>query len=155
MTTRIPNRRLPKTFRARLDFLMDEHSRLRAAGKVVRGTSRLVEATPEHAEVERLRALLDEVLGHFTQKGHPGEPCVRTGWIRERTLAGWHAAVGGQAAAVVSLRDRDGSVWTPDGDGTYSAHDGTLSGWRRKDIEAQYGPVIEVVEPVSGSDGAR
>lgn len=48
---------------------------------------------------------------------------------------------------MTKLRDRDGEVWTPDDDGTYGALDGTFSGWRRKDIEAQYGPVIEILEP--------
>lgn len=46
----------------------------------------------------------------------------------------------------VSLRDRDGEVWIPEGGGTFTALDGTFSGWRREDIEAQYGPVIEIAE---------
>lgn len=59
---------------------------------------------------------------------------------------------------MISLRDRDDTIWTPDGsigqgDVTYSALDGTLSGWRRCEVDAQYGPVIEIAEPTSGSDG--
>lgn len=54
------------------------------------------------AEVDRLRAALDQqreqldmVLARFTQKGHPGEPCLRTGWISERTVKAWREAARG------------------------------------------------------------
>lgn len=50
-------------------------------------------ALANHRErAERYRQLAAEILGHFTEPGHPGEPCRRTGWIRERTLAAWQAA---------------------------------------------------------------
>ncbi|MFD5058235.1 hypothetical protein [Streptomyces sp. NPDC058394] len=42
----------------------------------------------------RLAATLREVLDHFTEKGHPGELCLRTGWLREDTVAQWRAALG-------------------------------------------------------------
>lgn len=48
---------------------------------------------------------------------------------------------------LLCLRDRDGEIWTPDSNGTYTALDGTFTGWRREDVEAQYGPVIEIAEP--------
>lgn len=39
------------------------------------------------------RATLDEVLRHFTHKGHPGEPCLQTGWVSEKTVARWRAVL--------------------------------------------------------------
>ncbi|MFF3151856.1 hypothetical protein [Streptomyces sp. NPDC057910] len=47
------------------------------------------------AEVERdhLRTTLDEVLRHFVHKGHPGEPCLSSGWISERTVARWRSTL--------------------------------------------------------------
>jgi hypothetical protein len=39
------------------------------------------------------RAALDEVLRHFVHKGHPGEPCLQSGWISEKTVARWHAVL--------------------------------------------------------------
>jgi hypothetical protein len=48
-------------------------------------------------EVGRLRELVTELLGCFTQPGHPGEPCRRTGWISEKQLTAWRQAAGPQA----------------------------------------------------------
>lgn len=45
------------------------------------------------AENERLRSLLTEVLGHFTQPGHPGRACLRTHWIAVEKVEGWWASV--------------------------------------------------------------
>ncbi|WP_328436939.1 helix-turn-helix domain-containing protein [Streptomyces sp. NBC_00444] len=42
---------------------------------------------------DRLAATLDEVLRHFVHKGHPGEPCLQTGWISEKTVARWRAVL--------------------------------------------------------------
>lgn len=39
------------------------------------------------------RTVLAEVLGHFVHKGHPGEPCLSSGWISERTVARWRAVL--------------------------------------------------------------
>ena len=52
-------------------------------------------AEKAEAEVERLRALLSEVVGYFTEKGYPGEACLRTGWIRVGTVDEWRAALDG------------------------------------------------------------
>jgi hypothetical protein len=38
---------------------------------------------------DQFAVTLDEVLRHFIHKGHPGEPCLQTGWISERTVARW------------------------------------------------------------------
>ncbi|MFM9629398.1 hypothetical protein ACKI10_17445 [Streptomyces galilaeus] len=43
----------------------------------------------QRERAEQLARLLDEVLRHFVHKGHPGEPCLQTGWISERTVARW------------------------------------------------------------------
>jgi len=49
------------------------------------------------AEAQRDRdqhaAVLREVLSHFVHKGHPGEPCLQTGWISEKTVAKWRSVV--------------------------------------------------------------
>lgn len=42
----------------------------------------------EH-KVSLLAELAAEILTAFWQKGHPGEPCRRSGWVKERTIAGW------------------------------------------------------------------
>jgi hypothetical protein len=34
---------------------------------------------------------LDDVLRHFVHKGHPGEPCLSSGWVSEKTVARWRA----------------------------------------------------------------
>lgn len=44
-------------------------------------------------EINQLRHTLDEVLRHFVHKGHPGEPCLQTGWISERAVARWRAVL--------------------------------------------------------------
>ncbi|MGI5223545.1 hypothetical protein [Actinoallomurus sp. CA-142502] len=51
-------------------------------------------ALANHRErADRYRALATEILSHITQHGHPGEACVRTGWLREETVAVWRAAL--------------------------------------------------------------
>jgi hypothetical protein len=47
-------------------------------------------------EVKKLRSRTDElsetlreVLGHFVHKGHPGTPCLQTGWVREDVVRRW------------------------------------------------------------------
>lgn len=44
------------------------------------------------------------------------------------------------------LRDREGGIWSPDGQGTYTAFDGLFTGWRREDVDRMYGPVTEISE---------
>lgn len=46
-----------------------------------------------HAELDQLRAALDEVLRRFVHKGHPGAPCLSSGWINETTVARWRATL--------------------------------------------------------------
>lgn len=55
----------------------------------------------EHASGDRLLAyrmkeleeVLDEVLRSFHERGHPGYAAVRSGWIREDTVARWRAVL--------------------------------------------------------------
>jgi hypothetical protein len=48
-------------------------------------------------QLTETRTALDEVLRHFVHKGHPGEPCLSSGWISERTVARWRAVIYPQA----------------------------------------------------------
>lgn len=50
-------------------------------------------AKEAEAELAKIRATLGEVLRDFVHKGHPGEPCLQTGWISEKTVARWRAAL--------------------------------------------------------------
>jgi len=43
--------------------------------------------------MQELENVLDEVLRNFHERGHPGTPCLRTGWVREDTVAGWRAVL--------------------------------------------------------------
>lgn len=51
----------------------------------------------EAAEARRdeLATLLGEVLNHFVHKGHPGESCLSSGWVRVSTVEKWRAALHG------------------------------------------------------------
>jgi hypothetical protein len=48
---------------------------------------------------DELRALLYEILGHFVHKGHPGEPCLSSGWISVRTVDRWRTTLNEAVAA--------------------------------------------------------
>ena len=45
-------------------------------------------------EVERLRGVLAEVLRTFAHRGHPGEPCLSSGWQRVRDVERWRREAG-------------------------------------------------------------
>ncbi|MGW9437969.1 hypothetical protein [Streptomyces sp. NPDC055607] len=45
------------------------------------------------AERDAARNTLAEVLRHFVHKGHPGEPCLSSGWISVKTVDKWRAAL--------------------------------------------------------------
>jgi hypothetical protein len=49
------------------------------------------------------RDLLADILRTFTERGHPGEPCLRSGWVRESTVNAWRA----QLAAIEVLDPRE------------------------------------------------
>lgn len=55
-----------------------------------RQAEQTVELIQRHAD---LRIVLDEVLRKFVHKGHPGEPCLSSGWISEKTVARWRAVL--------------------------------------------------------------
>lgn len=46
-----------------------------------------------YARRDQLASLLDEVLRQFVHKGHPGEPCLQTGWVSVRTVDRWRTAL--------------------------------------------------------------
>ena len=64
--------------------------------QVDRQWSRRYRADQRAWERERneLRALLAEILGRFTEHGHPGEPCLRTGWQRVADVERWRSEAG-------------------------------------------------------------
>ncbi|OKH91471.1 hypothetical protein [Streptomyces uncialis] len=46
-----------------------------------------------YAERDQARTALGDILSHFVHKGHPGEPCLSSGWVGERTVARWRAVL--------------------------------------------------------------
>lgn len=40
---------------------------------------------------DALAALAAEILSCFTERGHPGQPCTRTRWVSDRTIAAWRS----------------------------------------------------------------
>lgn len=69
------------------------HQAIRSAARVDELNEELAKAGERN---KQLRAVLDEVLGSFTQQGHPGEPCLRTDWIGTRTVARWRRIAAGK-----------------------------------------------------------
>ncbi|MFC8009117.1 hypothetical protein [Streptomyces cinereoruber] len=45
------------------------------------------------AERDAARNTLADVLRHFVHKGHPGEPCLSSGWISVKTVEKWRAVL--------------------------------------------------------------
>lgn len=45
-------------------------------------------------KIAAYRDLITEILTAFTITGHPGEPCLSSGWVREATVTAWHARAG-------------------------------------------------------------
>ena len=43
--------------------------------------------------VTELEETLLDVLNHFVHKGHPGEPCLQTGWISVKTVDRWRTVL--------------------------------------------------------------
>lgn len=89
-----------ETFRDRLSRVIEAHARSRADGDVHRGTlkpdpAEHAEAVALQGEVDRLRAVLADVLGNFYEKGHPGYEGIRTGWVRVDQYARWQLAARG------------------------------------------------------------
>lgn len=70
---------------------------------------------------DALVALLGEILREFTQRGHPGRPALRTGWVWEETANGWRARLAeltppAAAEPVVESGGCPATVW----DGPYA-----------------------------------
>lgn len=65
----------------------DEHSRL----------SQEIEIEQQlHDRVAALEQLAVEMLGEFYEKGHPGHPAIRTGWVDTGRIAQWQATLKGE-----------------------------------------------------------
>ena len=87
---------------AERNALIDERDkldrRLTTMTDVARSNRRHVRAIVPELEAatqraERAEAVAREILRHFIHKGHPGEPCLQTGWISIRTVEKWRAAL--------------------------------------------------------------
>ncbi|MFD4788270.1 hypothetical protein ACFWN1_14665 [Streptomyces sp. NPDC058459] len=74
----------------RVLILDAEPSALAADDEEVRTARRAEEYEQER---DQLMAVLAEVLRHFTEHGHPGAPCIRTGWVRTDTVDRWRSVV--------------------------------------------------------------
>lgn len=66
--------------------------------------------------VDELQATLSEVLGHFTRKGHPGEPCLRTGWLPVKWVDRWRRIAAGRPSwdQLFALIDVELTPWQQD-----------------------------------------
>jgi hypothetical protein len=75
-------------------------------------------AAAAEQRAQQLATTLDDVLRHFAHKGHPGEPCLSSGWISEKTVARWRAALHKPAPAhnagptVAECAEADRAYWT-------------------------------------------
>lgn len=47
----------------------------------------------QRQRADHLAATLREVLDHFVYKGHPGEACLSSGWVRVQTVEQWRNAL--------------------------------------------------------------
>lgn len=66
--------------------------------------------------VDELQTTLTEVLGHFTEPGHPGEPCLRTGWLSVKWVDRWRRVAAGRPSwdQLFALIDVELTPWQQD-----------------------------------------
>lgn len=74
--------------RAEKGLTADEAARLRAG--IARLLTRAEQAEASYGDV---RSTLANVLSRFVHKGHPGEPCLSSGWITVKAVERWRAAL--------------------------------------------------------------
>jgi hypothetical protein len=100
-TKRLMERRTT-TLRERAERAEEQRDQLAAAVDRVRKqldetrtALRRAEGDRDAAEERRdlLAATLHDVLSSFVHKGHPGEPCLQSGWIAEKTVARWRTVL--------------------------------------------------------------
>lgn len=60
------------------------------------------------ARVAELEGLLREVIARHWEKGHPGRPCVRTGWINVEQLERWRAVLDDNTDGVANRPEATG-----------------------------------------------
>ena len=53
--------------------------------------------TAMREERDNLHAALRDVLARFSEPGHPGRDCLRTGWTPVEQVEAWRALVAGEA----------------------------------------------------------
>jgi len=122
----------PNTVRYRYVRQFDQHSDLYARVTVLPGewplplepedSTRAVfdkmarQATAAEERAEQLQKTLDEVLGHFTQQGHPGEPCLRTSWLPVGMVNRWRRVAAGRPSwdELFALIDVELTPWQRD-----------------------------------------
>jgi hypothetical protein len=64
-----------------------------------------LQATSDRAK--ELVSVLDEVLRTFVHPGHPGRPCVQSGWVEVERVGRWRDALrGAETAARIWPQDR-------------------------------------------------
>lgn len=63
----------------------------RYVGDPVAQVERLIdERNVAQINLVKLRGAYAQIVSAFTEKGHPGRPCLRTGWIGESAVVKWH-----------------------------------------------------------------
>ncbi|WP_075737509.1 hypothetical protein [Streptomyces acidiscabies] len=74
-----------------LDALYTRIEQLEDLLRIANETSNKSEAERARAtqRADELAATLHDVLRHFVHPGHPGEPCLQTGWISVSTVTRW------------------------------------------------------------------
>ncbi|WP_030169043.1 hypothetical protein [Streptomyces sp. NRRL S-813] len=95
----------------------------------------------QRKRAEQLAGVLDEVLRHFVHKGHPGEPCLQTGWISEKTVARWRAALYQPAPA---------DEPSPANEAQFGSQECTCIPWTRRGGTARDCGPNETVDDVAG-----
>lgn len=109
MTQRV---RLDDLTSDQLDQLYDQLDALRQVARGYCPHCGRGDAAPSVADWEQqkqradqLAGTLHDVLRHFVHKGHPGEPCLSSGWISEKTVARWRATLYPPAASTAAAAD--------------------------------------------------
>ena len=90
----------PERRPAGLSELVRNYDRLRTqtAELSVRADEHYEQLRDLAAENEHLREVLRTVLTRFTEKGHPGRPCLRTDWVYVEQVERWREAIDGEPA---------------------------------------------------------
>lgn len=115
---------LPDRPHAAQEAAAEQQRQLPIAAEVRQLLAGVESITTEHLQregelatrVDELQAALNEVLGHFTRKGHPGEPCLRTGWLPVKWVDRWRRIAAGRPSwdQLFALIDVELTPWQQD-----------------------------------------